>query len=384
MKRLLTIGHSYVVGANRMLAHHMAIEGRGEWSVTALAPARFHGDLRPITAERFDGEASGLETLPVHMDRIPHLMRYGRGLGATLSRDWDVVHCWEEPYILAGAQIARAVPTPARFVVATFQNIAKRYPWPFRRFERIAMTRADGWIAFGQTIHDALVTRDPYGRTPSRIIPPGVDVERFRPDGEARDAVRARLGWGPDDRVVGYLGRFVPEKGLPLLMDALRASQTGWRALFVGGGPLEADLRRFAAEYPSRVHIETSVGHDAVPRWLNAMSVLCAPSQTTPGWREQFGRMLIEAMACGVPVIASDSGEMPSVVGTAAVIVGERDVTGWARAIDRLLESALLRSDYAAKGRVRAESGFAWPVVARAHLAFFEALTKDGPRAGRP
>ena len=373
-RRLLTVGHSYVVSANRMLAHHMALEGRGEWSVTALAPARFHGDLSAITASRADGEANLLETLPVHLDRIPHLMWYGRGLREILARDWDVVHCWEEPYIFAGAQLARAVPAPARFVVATFQNIAKRYPWPLRGFERMAMERADGWIAFGQSIHDALGSRDPYRGKPCRIIPPGVDVERFHPDPDAGRAVRARLGWGPDDPVVGYLGRFVPQKGLSLLMDALRRSGTGWRALFVGGGPLEADLRRFAAEYPSRVHVETSVGHDEVPRWLNAMSLLCAPSQTTPAWREQFGRMLIEAMACGVPVVASDSGEMPSVVGDAGLVVGEHDTAGWSGAIDRLLGDNGRRRELSERGVCRARATFAWPVVARAHLAFFDTI----------
>ena len=110
--------------------------------------------------------------------------------------------------------------------------------------------------------------------------------------------------------------------------------------------------------------------------WLNAMTVLCAPSQTTPAWREQFGRMLIEAMACGVPVIASDSGEMPSVVGDAGVIAGERDVTGWTAAIDRLLGDAARRREQAARGIDRAHSRFAWPVVARAHLSLFEALTE--------
>src|SRR5207253_952384 len=109
---------------------------------------------------------------------------------------------------------ARHVPRDARFVVATFQNIAKRYPWPFGRFERVAMTRADGWIAYGQTIQDTVGGRPGYAGKPSRVIPPGVDVAGFRADPIARGRTLDRLGWGPADRVVGYLGRFVPEKGL--------------------------------------------------------------------------------------------------------------------------------------------------------------------------
>ena len=378
-RRLLTIGHSYVVATNRRLAHEMAVQGAGEWSVTAAAPQRFRGDLRPIAVEAMPCEASTLITLPVRFDRFPHVMFYGSGLRELLERPWDVIHCWEEPYVLAAAQIARRARRPARLVLATFQNIDKRYPWPVSAFERYTMARADGWIAFGRTVHEALAGRAGYGSTPSSVIPPGVDMERFRPDLRAGDAIRERLGWAGGDRVVGFLGRFVEQKGIGLLLEALRRASSPWRALFVGGGVLEPALREFAASFPGRVHVETGVPHDEVPAWLSAMSVLCAPSQTTSAWREQFGRMLIEAMACGVPVIASDSGEMPTVLGDAGVVLAEEDVTAWAGAIDRLLGDAALLRAYAAAGLERANARFAWAVVARAHLAFFEALTEGRP-----
>lgn len=372
-RRLLTVGHSYVVAANRRLAHEMAVQSGGTWEVTAIAPARYRADLGRISAQPLAGEASRLEALNVHLDRIPHLMWYA-GLGRALDASWDVVHCWEEPYILAGAQVARRTPSGARLVIASFQNLTKQYPWPFAAFERATMKRADGWIAFGQSVHDTLATRPGYSGKPSTVIPPGVDLVRFRPDEAARARMVERLGWTAGDRVVGYLGRFVPEKGISLLLDALRGAITPWRALFVGGGPMLDALQRFALEYPGRVHIETGVAHDDVPRWLNAMSLLCAPSQTTDAWREQFGRMLIEAMACGVPVVASDSGEMPAVIGDAGVLVGEQDTAGWTAAIDRLLGDDALRREQAARGLERAHARFGWPVVARAHLSFFDSL----------
>jgi glycosyltransferase involved in cell wall biosynthesis len=109
------------------------------------------------------------------------------------------------------------------------------------------------------------------------------------------------------------------------------------------------------------------------------MDVLCAPSQTTPQWREQFGRMLIEAFACGVPVIGSDSGEMPHIVGDAGLVVGERDEAGWRKTLEALLDNPAWRRELAARGRERAYTHYAWPVVARQHLAFFEAIL-DGRR----
>jgi glycosyltransferase involved in cell wall biosynthesis len=205
-----------------------------------------------------------------------------------------------------------------------------------------------------------------------RVISPGVDVARFRPDPLARARVRGSYGWHDGTPVVGFVGRFVEQKGCRLLMAILEQLRTPWRALFVGGGPLESELRAWAARHDGRVRIESSVPHDDVHAYLSAMDLLCAPSQTTPQWREQFGRMLIEAFACGVPVVASDSGEIPHVVGDAGIVVAEKDVTAWTDAVSRLASDGALRTELALRGRARAESVFAWPVVARQHLDFFE------------
>src|SRR5262249_25192302 len=110
-----------------------------------------------------------------------------------------------------------------------------------------------------------------------------------------------------------------------------------------------------------------------VPAHLSAMDVLCAPSQTMPRWREQLGRMLIEAFACGVPVAGSDSGEIPHVIRDAGVVVGEADLPGWGKALADLLESPARRAELARRGLERAQD-FSWPRVARRHIEFFEEL----------
>jgi glycosyltransferase involved in cell wall biosynthesis len=374
VKRLLTIAHSYVVGLNRRLAHEMAVQGRGDWEVTAVAPQRYVGDLRDITLEPVPDEACRLEAVPVHCDRVPQLMFYGRGLRATLRERWDVVHCWEEPYVAAAFQIASQLPSNARLVFATFQNIAKRYPPPFMWFEQRVVSRADGWIAFGHTILEAQLSRRRLAGVPSRVIPPGVDVDRFAPDAAARSRVRARLGWDDTIPVIGFVGRFIDAKGIPLLTTVLPRLRAPWRALFVGGGPGRPHLEAFAAAHAPSVAVLTDVRHDDVPEYLNAMDLLCAPSQTTRVWREQFGRMSIEAMACGVPVVGSASGEIPHVVGDAGVIVPERDVEGWVAAIDAMLRDEDRRRRLGTRAVARAREHYAWPVVARAHLDFFDEL----------
>src|SRR5262245_49207801 len=107
-RRLLTLSHSYVVALNRRLAVEMARAGGGDWSVTAAAPRFFQGDLRPIHLER-DAPAgpANLEVveLGAYLTRSPHLFFYGPSLRSLAGQRWDVVHCWEEPYVLAAAEV---------------------------------------------------------------------------------------------------------------------------------------------------------------------------------------------------------------------------------------------------------------------------------------
>lgn len=354
--------------------------GAADWEVVAVAPSLFRGDLRTIQLEKFPDEACRVEAVEAHLTRFIHFMYYDKRLGEVLREKWDVVHCWEEPYIVAGNQIARLTLKDAKLVYATFQNVKKRYPPPFNLLEREAMKRADAWIAFGHTVEQNLIKQTRYNNRPHRVIALGVDTKFFKPDAAGRSQIRRRLGW--DDvavgaPVVGYLGRFVPEKGLKQLMDALDEVKTKWRALFVGGGAMEKELRRWSDHYGEQVKIVAGVTHDEVPHYLNAMDVLCAPSQTTPQWREQLGRMLIEAFACGVPVVASDSGEIPFVVEDAGIIVAEADTKAWARELTAILEDAPRRAELSKRGLERAHTVYAWEKIACQHLSFFDELLQS-------
>jgi glycosyltransferase involved in cell wall biosynthesis len=372
---LLSLGHSYVVAANRRPAHEMTRAGGGRWEITTAAPEMFHGqdDLCTQRLRVAPHEPCPVVPLPAFLTHRIHIFFYGNRLRELLQQGWDLVHCWEEPYIVAGGQVAWCTPRQTPLVYRTGQSYSKRYPPPFNCIERYAMRRAAGWLCSAQTVAQALANRHGYAGRPTRIIPLGVDLETFRPDPAAACAVRKTLGWeGTGPPVVGFLGRFVPEKGLGLLTRVLDGLDTPWQALFVGAGRLEPMLRRWAALHGDRVRICTAVQHDQVPPYLAAMDVLCVPSQTTPNWREQFGRMLVEAFACGVPVIGSDSGEIPHVIGDAGLVAGERDPAGWQAAMASLLESPARRAELAARGLQRVRQRYAWPLIARQYLDFFD------------
>ncbi|HYQ03672.1 MAG TPA: glycosyltransferase family 4 protein [Polyangiaceae bacterium] len=375
VRRLITVGHSYVVSLNRRLAHEMAVAGRDKWDVTCVAPHYFHGgnDLAPLTLHPSPEDAYSFEGVPAYLTSRVHVFSYGHKLRSLMNQKWDLVHAWEEPYVLAGWEISRWIQTGSKLVYRTAQSNPKRYPPPFSWFERSSMARACGWICSGLSVEQNLVSRKGYER-PHLLSPLGVDVEAFKPDAQQRARTYAELGWSADGPpVIGFSGRLVPAKGLHLLMQALDACQEPWRALFLGAGQMELELRQWSAKYGDNVRI-LRVPHDSVPSYVNAMDILCAPSQTTPSWREQFGRMLVEAFACGVPVIGSNSGEIENVVGEAGVIVGENDVPGWTHAIQDLLASPRKRRELGDSGLDLARSRYTWPLIAREYLSFFETL----------
>jgi glycosyltransferase involved in cell wall biosynthesis len=339
--RILTIGHSYCVALNRAVVREVARDP--DFEVTVASPTYFFGDLRPILMEpEPEGSLLRLVGLDTRFSRRVHVFRYdGSALKALIrSGDFDIVHAWEEPYIFAGYQIARALKdSSARFCFRTAQSYVKHYPPPFNYFERVVLGRSQGWIAGASLVFEAMLKRG-FLREAGRVLNLAVDLSAFQPLSAAqREPVHRELGLtGP---VIGFVGRFTKAKGLDILMQALDriGASRPWSLLLLGSGEYQEKIESWAAHrgWPDRVRILLAK-HAEVPRYLGCVDVLVAPSQTMKNWREQFGRMIIEAFACGIPVIGSDSGEIPHVIGDGGVVVHETDVAGWAAAIERLLD----------------------------------------------
>jgi glycosyltransferase involved in cell wall biosynthesis len=294
-----------------------------------------------------------------------------------MRRDFDVVHCWDEPFNPLCAQIARLSPKHSAFTFYTFQNISKRYPPPFAQLEQYTLRRADGWIAAGALVESTLGSRDGYRDRPHRVLGLGVDVNEFSPDEAIGRAVREELAWGNAEGgpIVVFVGRFTVEKGVRIMMAALEQIDVPWRALFIGSGELESEIETWSTARPGQVAMRRNLTHGQVARYLKGCDILCAPSQTTPIWKEQFGRMLIEAFASGVAVVTSDSGEIPNVVADAAIVVPESDEARWLTELRAIISDPIRRAEYADRGLERVRTKFAWSVLAQQHLEFFEELS---------
>jgi glycosyltransferase involved in cell wall biosynthesis len=384
--RILAIGHSYVLARNRGIPRSIA--SHADCEVSVAAPTYFSGDLRELELEP-EPAGSPLKLVPLDTtrSRLIHVFGYdGRALKALLEKgQFDVIHVWEEPYIYAGYQIGRAVQrySRARLIFRTAQNLSKRYPPPFSFFEKQTLACAHGWIAGGQLVFDAMLARG-YDATQGRVLPLGIDTAVFHPlSSELKAQTRAELGLPPESMVIGFLGRLTLAKGVRLLLRAVEQLPPAlpWSLLFLGSGLETQHILRWARKrgWEARVRVRL-VRHDEVPRFLGAVDVLAAPSQTTTRWKEQFGRMIIEAFACGVPVIGSDSGEISNVMAGAGVVLAEADSARWAAEINAILVEPEYHQSLAQSGLARAHQ-FDEGKLAEQYTAFYRYILSREPGA---
>lgn len=191
-------------------------------------------------------------------------------------------------------------------------------------------------------------------------VPHNVDCAFFKRD-------RPLQNGGPGPLVVGYVGRLVEEKGVHLLIEAMSHLPDHVRLSITGEGPFRGRLEEQAARLgiSDRIRFDGLVPHAAMPGLLNGFDALVLPSLATVHWKELFGRVLIEAMACGVPVLASNSGGIPEVVGDAGVLFKPGSVEDLEGKLLDLLTHPQVRKELAERGRERALQSFDTRVVAR-------------------
>lgn len=380
--RVLSIGHSYVVRMNRGILREIAADK--SYDVTVVGPESFQGSLRPLS---FEPEPAGsplkVQTLPAYWTQKMHFFAYDpRALKKIFSQKYDVLHLWEEPYIFAGYQVARqAKRSSVPFCVRTAQSLVKKYPFPFCHFEKKVFHWSKDWVAGGQLVHEAMVkkgwARSCRGGTKGQVLSLAVDTNEFKPY-TSSEKVEKQKELGLSGPVLGFLGRLEEEKGLDLLMTSLESLRDQpWSFLVMGAGSYQAKIEKWAHDqgFSHRVQVRL-LKHNEVPGVLPACDLLLCPSQTRSFWKEQFGRMIVEAFAAGVPVLGSDSGEIPRVIGEAGGILPENQPHRWTEEIHRLIGDPKDREQWKDRGLLRAEE-FSAKALAEKYKKFYHQLASS-------
>lgn len=279
----------------------------------------------------------------------------------------DILFINNEPWSSTAYQAVMAAlscaPRP-KILVYTSENRHRRFLPPFNYFERTVLANADLVLTVTKEEGKKVLVQKGYrGRT--SYLPLSVDTNIFKKTGGSQ--LREQLA-GNDENVflLGYAGRIIKDKGIQVVLKSLpKCGNTIFAVL--GSGPYRNELSRTADKLglSGRVRFIDSVFHDALPGYLNSFDALVLPSLTTRTCYEQFGRILIEAMACEIPVIGSDSGEIPQVIGDAGLVFRENDPASLADAVLKLKNDRAAAKAFAEKGRKRVLELFSRDVLNR-------------------
>ncbi len=287
----------------------------------------------------------------------------------------DLIYAEEEPQAQVTNQVCHiAHRQGARFVFFTWENIRQIYQGWKKEIETRVYRQSDGAIVGNQDGREIL-QKNGY-KKPVEVIPQyGIDPDFFQP----QDATCLREKLKLEARfIIGYVGRLLPEKNIATIMQALALLPENTTLLLIGNGPERAALEGLSQKLrlDRQVKFIPAIKYEEMPQYFNLFDALVLPSIATAKWKEQFGRVLIEAMACGVPVIGSASGEIPNVIDSAGLIFPEGDVNKLAAHLKQLQADPGLAEKLGQAGLARVRSLFTNEKLAERTDNFFKKLLK--------
>lgn len=390
--RILVASHTYIVKLNCEKFRTLAALSP-DHEVTVVVPSRWRpggvqnklvkpdpwkdGNFRVVPIANLSQNNQGLLTFAPELITLlrsfrPHIIQTEQGAKALAQVEMITLN--------------RLLNLGAKLAFFTWWNLPYTVKFPVSLLERYNLANTHGIIAGNQDGADILREHGFQGKM--RVLPQlGVDESLFRL--EPQPELAAKLGIQPEDFVVGFVGRFVEEKGLLTLCRALgklgdRVGDRPWKWLLLGRGPLKDTLiqQAQAMSIGDRLIWVESVPHDDVPRYINLMNTLVLPSETTyefktlsaAGWKEQFGHVLIEAMACRVPVIGSDSGEIPRVIDQAGLVFREGNATELGDRLTLLMTHPHRAEEFGKRGYERVLTHYTNRALAKKQLEFYEDL----------
>jgi glycosyltransferase involved in cell wall biosynthesis len=349
--RVLVIGHTYVTRIGR--EKWRELQKLYDVELRIIVPTLWKDYLFTIDSRDNKEEGLDVRSLPIMFSGKEAAHWYLSPDLSMSSFKPDILHVEEGTDALSYAQALTyksLFASSARTLFFTWMNFEKKLKFPFTAIERFNLRRSDAAIC-GNSDAEHLLRGKGFTR-PVTVMPLlGIDPDLF----SRRDEAGLRASLDLKGLVIGFIGRFVAEKGVLDLIEAASRLRGDYTLLFVGGGALEGEMLASAGRLgiSDRIRIVHSVPHAEIPRYINCMDMLVLPSYTVPHWKEQFGQVLVQAMSCQVPVLGSTHAEIPKVIGGAGMTFEERNMDDLSRKLELMFGNAELRGDLAQKGRER-------------------------------
>lgn len=353
--RVLIFSHPCVNAINQQF--YAEVENLTSWDIVIVTPDSWKSDYeKTFVPERWPDYHGKLIGVPVWKSGNVPLHIY-RTMFINLINEIqpDVIYIHHEAHAVATFQICVANLLSLRRPIGFYsaQNILKNYPLPFRLTEEFVFRQSCFAFPVSHSVNDILLTKGFSGD--ASVLPLGIDSTVYHPHPES-DQLANSLRHQPNEVLIGYVGRIVEEKGLKTLLLALEQIQSfPWRLILVGVGPYESEFNAIVQQLglENRITLLGYIPHQETPRYLSAFDLLVIPSESRPHWKEQFGRVIIEALACGTPVVGSDSGEIPNLINDTqgGFIFPEGQAKALAKQLSNIVLDAGRRSKLAAMGQ---------------------------------
>jgi len=283
----------------------------------------------------------------------------------------DIVQVEQEIYSYASAQAALAGKVSGKKVIVFgWENLDRRLHITQILCRALTLRIADGIIC-GNSEGAKLVQLLGYKKHLEVIPQLGIDPQEFSPVTHYREK----------QFCIGFVGRLVREKGVDILLRAIhclaqKATCSDLRLVLVGSGPEKENLSSLAhtLQIADKIDFFDTIPHEDVPKMISKISVLVLPSRSTAYWKEQFGHVLIEAMSMGIPVIGSESGAIPEVIGRQDVLFPEDDVSKLSLLLERVMQDQNWYRELSQYGRNRVIHNYTNTVIAHRLLQLYHSI----------
>ncbi len=381
--KVLVISHTYISAINRDKWKVLA-QRHPDITLTVLFPTQWPSCLftHDVASENLTDQNThncSFLALPVYNAGNEVRYFYKTKPLAQLLKAYkpDLIHVEQGATALSFAQVivlTKLLRLKTTFTFFTWINWHIKRTWGHRIFwrfiEKLNIRNSSGAFAGNQDAEKIL--REIGLTKPIKILPQlGVDLNVFYPAQTVQEKLHFRIG---------FIGRLVEEKGIFLLLSAFAqcaANNVSWELIFAGKGPayqqLIQEIKKHGLE--DRISIIDSIPHHEVADLIRTLDILVLPSFDTPAWKEQFGHVLIEAMACKVAILGSNAGEIPYVIGNAGLIFEQNDLEDLTQKLMQLMQDAELRTSLALAGYQRVQQCYTHEAIADATYNFWNSIS---------